>query len=106
MATSPTEAKPSGGFRALWRFLPMLWPKGQAELKMRNRTAYHDLSLVFAREWEDLHKKYDSLGLPLHMTTIGQQQFARLEPVEVNIQNSAHSDVIGVRAQGFAIGLA
>src|SRR5881398_205145 len=27
--------KPSGGFRALWRFLPMLWPKGEAELKAR-----------------------------------------------------------------------
>src|SRR5215208_2677256 len=26
---------PSGGFRALWRFLPMLWPKDQAELKAR-----------------------------------------------------------------------
>ena len=27
--------KPNGGFGALWRFLPMLWPKGQAELKAR-----------------------------------------------------------------------
>jgi ATP-binding cassette subfamily B protein len=27
--------KPNGGFAALWRFLPMLWPKGQAELKTR-----------------------------------------------------------------------
>ena len=25
----------SGGFNALWRFLPMLWPKGQLELKVR-----------------------------------------------------------------------
>jgi hypothetical protein len=25
--------------------------KGQAELKMRNRTAYHDRGLVFAKEW-------------------------------------------------------
>ena len=33
MAT--TKTKPSGGFRALWRFLPMLWPKGEAELKAR-----------------------------------------------------------------------
>jgi ABC-type transport system involved in Fe-S cluster assembly fused permease/ATPase subunit len=30
-----TEAKPNGGFAALWRFLPMLWPKGEAELKAR-----------------------------------------------------------------------
>src|SRR3954469_25578645 len=35
MASSPPETKPSGGFQALWRFLPMLWPKGQAELKLR-----------------------------------------------------------------------
>ena len=34
MATSD-EVKPNGGFRALWRFLPMLWPKGEAELKAR-----------------------------------------------------------------------
>src|SRR4051794_36184171 len=29
------QAKPSGGFGALWRFLPMLWPKGETELKSR-----------------------------------------------------------------------
>ena len=29
------QAKPNGGFTALWRFLPMLWPKGEAELKAR-----------------------------------------------------------------------
>ena len=28
-----------GGFTALWRFLPMLWPKGEAELKARVITA-------------------------------------------------------------------
>jgi ABC-type transport system involved in Fe-S cluster assembly fused permease/ATPase subunit len=28
-------ARPKGGFAALWRFLPMLWPKGDAELKAR-----------------------------------------------------------------------
>ena len=27
--------RPSAGFAALWRFLPMLWPKGEAELKTR-----------------------------------------------------------------------
>src|SRR5438309_2849769 len=31
-AAPPT---PSGGFKALWRFLPMLWPKGETELKTR-----------------------------------------------------------------------
>ena len=33
--TAEQPAKPSGGFGALWRFLPMLWPKGEAELKAR-----------------------------------------------------------------------
>ncbi|MBV9528271.1 ABC transporter ATP-binding protein/permease [Sphingomonas sp.] len=30
-----SAAHPKGGFAALWRFLPMLWPKGNAELKAR-----------------------------------------------------------------------
>jgi len=29
------QVKPNGGFAALWRFLPMLWPRGQADLKAR-----------------------------------------------------------------------
>src|SRR5438067_10139444 len=29
------QTKPNAGFAALWRFLPMLWPKGEAELKAR-----------------------------------------------------------------------
>jgi len=29
------QPKPNAGFAALWRFLPMLWPKGEAELKLR-----------------------------------------------------------------------
>ena len=29
------QIKPNAGFGALWRFLPMLWPKGEAELKAR-----------------------------------------------------------------------
>lgn len=54
--------------------------KAQAELKMRNRTAYHDLGLVFAKEWDDLHGngRRDSLGLPLQSSNLGQRQFARL----------------------------
>ena len=28
-------ARPTSGFNALWRFLPMLWPKGETELKAR-----------------------------------------------------------------------
>lgn len=37
MADEPYEQmpRPSGGFGALWRFLPMLWPRGEAELKLR-----------------------------------------------------------------------
>jgi len=36
MAAELTQQKrPNGGFAALWRFLPMLWPKGQLELKLR-----------------------------------------------------------------------
>src|SRR6478736_2894725 len=34
-AESEPQAKPNAGFRVLWRFLPMLWPKGEAELKVR-----------------------------------------------------------------------
>jgi len=29
------EEKPNAGFRALWRFLPLLWPKNETELKAR-----------------------------------------------------------------------
>src|SRR4051812_9999340 len=36
---------PSGGFAALWRFLPMLWPKGEGELKLRVAAA---VALVLA----------------------------------------------------------
>ena len=38
MAAAGTEqqkTKPNAGFGALWRFLPMLWPKGEKELKAR-----------------------------------------------------------------------
>ena len=37
MATAGTtqQTKPNAGFSALWRFLPMLWPKGELELKAR-----------------------------------------------------------------------
>ena len=34
-AESGPQAKPNAGFAALWRFLPMLWPKDDAELKAR-----------------------------------------------------------------------
>ena len=37
--------KPRGGFAVLWRFLPMLWPKDDAELRLRVVAA---VLLVFA----------------------------------------------------------
>jgi ATP-binding cassette subfamily B protein len=37
--TVKQQPKPNAGFAALWRFLPMLWPKGQTELKARVITA-------------------------------------------------------------------
>lgn len=52
--------------------------RNQAELKMRNRKAYHDLGLVFAKEWGDLHGREDSLSLPLQSNNLGQREFARV----------------------------
>src|SRR5689334_24220530 len=34
-AETQEQAEPNAGFASLWRFLPMLWPKGEAELKAR-----------------------------------------------------------------------
>jgi ATP-binding cassette subfamily B protein len=34
-AAENAKDKPNSGLAALWRFLPMLWPQGQAELKAR-----------------------------------------------------------------------
>jgi len=34
-SAAPPIEKPKGGFSVLWRFLPMLWPKGDLELKLR-----------------------------------------------------------------------
>ena len=34
-AENQQQRKPNAGFSALWRFLPMLWPKGELELKAR-----------------------------------------------------------------------
>jgi len=52
--------------------------RSQAELKMRNRIAYHDLGLVFAKEWGDLYGREDSLGLPLQSNNLGQREYARI----------------------------
>lgn len=50
----------------------------QAELKMRNRHAYHDYGLVFAKEWGDLHGRADSLGRPLGAGNLGGREMARV----------------------------
>jgi len=34
-STDSAKDKPNAGFAALWRFLPMLWPKGETELRAR-----------------------------------------------------------------------
>jgi ATP-binding cassette subfamily B protein len=34
-SAAPPIEKPKGGFSVLWRFLPMLWPKGDLELRLR-----------------------------------------------------------------------
>src|SRR3954451_645203 len=34
-AAETPQNRPSAGFASLWRFLPMLWPKGEAGLKAR-----------------------------------------------------------------------
>lgn len=38
----------------------------QAEVKMANRTAYHDHGLVFAQGWEHVNSRHSKLGDPLH----------------------------------------
>lgn len=50
----------------------------QAEIKLANRLQYHDLGLMFAREWGDLHHRHHSLGKPLSANNIGQQEYAKL----------------------------
>src|SRR5262245_37088147 len=39
--------------------------RSQAELKMANRSAYHDHGLVFAKDYVDLCQRLDKLGHPL-----------------------------------------
>lgn len=45
---------------------------------MVNRLHYHDLGLVFAKEWGDQHNRRDSLGLPLQVNNMGSREFDRL----------------------------
>ena len=50
----------------------------QAELKLANRTHYHDHGLVFAKEWEHLKSHGHTLGHPLQMNNIGQNEYRRI----------------------------
>ena len=50
----------------------------QAELKLRNRQHYHDHGLIFAKEWGDRTRRYDTLGDPLQMNNLGQREYAKL----------------------------
>jgi integrase len=50
----------------------------QAELKLPNRGHYHDQGLVFAKEWEHLRRHGDTLGHPLQMNNIGQNEYRRI----------------------------
>jgi integrase len=50
----------------------------QAELKLANRTHYHDHGLVCAKEWEHFQRHGDTPGHPLPMNSLGQQEYARI----------------------------
>lgn len=52
--------------------------KAQAELKLKNRKIYTDLGLVFAKEWNELYGRADTLGHPLQVNNLGEREFARL----------------------------
>ena len=52
--------------------------RAQAEIRMKNRTSYHDFGLVFAKEWGDLQTPRATLGQPLQMNNLGQREFATL----------------------------
>jgi integrase len=52
--------------------------RAQAELKMANRTTYHDLGLVFAKEYGDLTNRKDMIGLPLQANNLGERQFSKI----------------------------
>ena len=52
--------------------------RSQAELRMANRTTYHDHGLVFAKDYGDLRRCTDLLGQPLQANNLGERSFARL----------------------------
>jgi integrase len=50
----------------------------QAEVKMKNRTTYHEFGLVFAKEWTDVRTRGETLGHPLQANNLGQREYAKL----------------------------
>jgi integrase len=52
--------------------------KHQAEVKLKNRSVYHDHALVFAKECADLSCADDALGTPLRLHNINTQELKRL----------------------------
>ena len=49
----------------------------QRELRMANRSTYHDLDLVFAKEWADVQRAGARLGHPLQPNTLGHREFRK-----------------------------
>jgi integrase len=43
---------------------------------MRHRRRYHDLGLIFAKEWSEGRRRYDVLGTPIQANNIGDREFA------------------------------
>jgi ATP-binding cassette subfamily B protein len=72
-SAAPTIEKPKGGFAVLWRFLPMLWPKDELELRVRVVIA---LVLVLAGKAVGILTSYalkwvvDAMSNPGSATTI------------------------------------
>jgi integrase len=50
----------------------------QAEVKLKNRRAYHDFGLVFAKDYADLERPGEMLGHPLQINNLGQRDFAKI----------------------------
>ncbi len=50
----------------------------QAEIKLANRTTYHDNGLVFAKDWADCTKQHDVLGDALQSNNLGQRVYRKL----------------------------
>ncbi len=50
----------------------------QAEIKLKNGSHYREQELVFAKQWQDMQRRHNTLGDPLQMNNLGQREFARL----------------------------